>query len=239
METVCIVEDYKYKYFKDYLLSLGIPIRLYPCQINPGERVFVVQSLLSLNYENASYVALINTEQLTRSEWQQHIINTIEIKPDLHLFDYSKSNIKHFELVTGKKMEHLPYKYREEEISQLKQLIKDTPKEYDIAFVGSINQRRIDIIQTLRDRNVTVNMIDNLWDIDRDIEIAKCKILLNLHYTEEYNIFEEIRCNRWLMSDLTVITENSLYENEISYKNNLIIVERDKIIGTLLNYFCK
>lgn len=239
METVCIVEDYKYKYFKDYLLSLGIPVRLYPCQINPGERVLVVQSLLDLNYENASYVGLINTEQLTRGEWQQHIINTIGAKPDLHLFDYSKSNIRHFQLVTGKTIEHLPYKYRDEEISQLKQLIKYTPKEYDIAFVGSINQRRVDIIQALRDRNVTVNIIDNLWELDRDVEIAKCKILLNLHYTEEYNIFEEIRCNRWLMADLMVISENSLYEDEISYRNNLIIVERDKIVETVVNHFGK
>jgi hypothetical protein len=140
METVCIVEWDKYKYFKEYLLSLEIPIRIYPCSINSGERVFVVQSLLNLNYENASYVALINTEQLTRGEWRQNIINTFTTRPDIHLFDYSRSNIKHFEHATGKTLEHLPYKYREEEISQLKQLIKDTPKQYDVAFVGAINQ---------------------------------------------------------------------------------------------------
>jgi hypothetical protein len=38
------------------------------------------------------------------------------------------------------------------------------------------------------------------------------------------------------MADLTVISENSLYEDEISYKNNLIIAERDKIVDTVLNY---
>lgn len=234
---ICIVESNKYCYFKEYLLSLEIEIRFYPCVINKGEKILVVQKLLNLNYEDASFIGLLNTEQLTKGEWKQYFNSVFQTNHSIHLFDYSKCNIKCFEETYGIVSEHLAYKYREEEISVLKQLILNTPKEYDVAFVGDSIGRRGEILQSLKNKGVRVNIIGGRWDITRDMEVAKCHVLINLHFSDEYLIFEEIRCNRWLMAGLTVISEKSLHENEISYKKNLIIVDKDKILEVISTYF--
>jgi hypothetical protein len=234
---ICIVEPEKYCYFKEYLLSLEIEIRFYPCSINKGEKVLVVQKLLDLNYSDASFIGLLNTEQLTKQEWKQYFNTAFQTNNCIHLFDYSKCNVKCFEETYGIMGEHLPYKYREEEIFTLKHLILNTPKEYDVAFIGDPIGRRGELLQSLKDRGVKVNIIAGKWDISRDMEVAKCQVLVNLHFSDEYLIFEEIRCNRWLMAGLIVISEKSIYENEISYKKNLITVEKDKIVETITSYF--
>lgn len=237
-DIICIVESDKYKYFKEYLLSLGFQIRFYPCKINKGEKILVVQKLLDLNYENSSYIGLLNTEQLTKEEWNNYYFNYVfQTKINLQLFDYSKSNIKYLRKKYGIVSQHLPYKYRDEEISFLKNLITNTPKIYDVAFIGATNGRREEIINKLKENNISVNIIVDKWDNERDEEVAKCKILLNLHFSDEFKIFEEIRCNRWLMADFKVVTENSVNENEISHKSNLIIIKTEKIVETVSAFF--
>ena len=238
-EFICIVEGKKYHIFEDYLVSLNITIRFYPCKILKGEKIIVVQELLNLNYEDASFIGYLNMEQLTTKEWTNKFKNNIlSTKLPLHIFDYSASNIKYMEENFGVSAIHLPYQYREKEINLLKELINDTPKEYDLAFIGSLcNDRRTLIVKNLLSVGLKINLIQG-WNLVRDKEIAKCKALLNLHFKEEFQIFEEMRCNRWLASGLTVISEPSYYDCKIKEQfENLTIFNPNDFLFNVQKYF--
>jgi hypothetical protein len=135
-DIVCIVEHDKYHVFEDYIVSLGLnlKVRLYPCSINKGEKVMVVQRLHDLNYEDASYIGFLNTEQLTDNYWieyyKSHILKS---KYTIHLFDYSMANVKHLERILGCSSTYLQYGYRNEEVDKLTYLINTTEKIYDLA----------------------------------------------------------------------------------------------------------
>lgn len=107
-------------------------------------------------------------------------------------------------------------------------MLLQCPKEYDIAFVGGVDtEKRSRVLQNLHERGLRVHHIER-WGEDRDQEIAKCKILLNIHYDHDYTIFEAIRCERWIFAGMPVLTEscsNKLYEHPclfIADYNNLV-----------------
>lgn len=230
-DYIFIVEEYKYKYFKDYLTSLSALIRFYPCVINKGEKIIVVNTLLDLNYNDALDVGFLNTEQLSLA----HIINFIKnIK--FKLYDYSISNIYILNHI-GIESKLLEYKYTTE-IGKLELMIKQETKIYDLAFIVPIhNPRRNFIYNKLIINNIKINVIEG-WNDTRDYEIAKCKALLNIHFDENYKIFEEMRCNRWLMSGMTIISESSLYTNNIENNfKNLIFKSYENICDYIINYF--
>ena len=42
------------------------------------------------------------------------------------------------------------------------------------------------------------------------MDLGKCKIILNIHYSNTYNVFEVFRCGPWLEIGVPVISETSL-----------------------------
>ena len=60
-------------------------------------------------------------------------------------------------------------------------------------------------------QEMKVNCINILgWGQERDDIIRRCKIILNVHHFECFNIFEHIRCDRLIFANKIVISENSL-----------------------------
>lgn len=234
-DIVCIVEKNIYNDVENYLISLGITIRFYPCKIVQGEKILVVQTLLDLNYDNASFIGLLNTKQLTIDEWSSKFRDNIACtKLPIHIFDYSNSNIKYMEENFGVSGTHLPYKNRPLEIGSLKKLIVETPKEYDLAIIDDSPYNN-KMLKELQSSNIKIQVINN-WNSSK--EIAKCKVLLNIHLTDQHKIFEEMRCNRWLMAGMTIISENSLYDDDIKLKyNNLITFKTENFKYEILKYF--
>lgn len=236
-DVIFIVEQDKYMYFEDYLLSMNANVRLYPYTINKGEKVIVMQRLLHMNYHDAAFVGLLNTEQLTRHDelmmYEKYKLDDIKI----HFFDYSMTNILILKGI-GIEATHLPYAYNEEEMNKLKSMISNNEKKYDFAIVGAENGRRLDMVNKLRSKGFSVLVVQG-WRDARDQTIATCKYLLNIHYNEHYMVFEELRCNRWLMAGMIVISESSIYDmHAMNQFNNLKIFHYDTMdteVATYLN----
>jgi hypothetical protein len=68
------------------------------------------------------------------------------------------------------------------------------------------------ILQGLRDAGITVNIVTSFGNT-RDRELSKCRVILNIHYADDYSIFESVRCEPWLYIGTPVISENS-WEND-------------------------
>ena len=236
-----VVNKPEYKYFKEYLDSFKCEndkILLFSRNIplsfdSKGEYVFVntfdVNIILNC-HSKGNEVSILNTEQLTRS-WYLH-----KYTMDLHnllsnnviptLYDYSIFNttLIPFNMNVSKV---IPYNFKTSEIPDYSVDIK-----YDVAFVGTKSYRRNFILNELENRGISVRYIDS-WGEERDIQVQSCKILLNIHHSDDYKIYESIRCDRWLAFGKVVVTEDSL---DISYPKHekLIISSYDNLVEEVI-----
>ena len=187
-------------------------------------------------------ISYLNTEPLNISHRLNYIIkNVIGEYPDITIYDYSLSNIKILNDNGIKNIIHLPYLINQKEINSLKELlIINTNKEYDFGIISSNGidttcidtltpPRRKKIVEYLLSQGFTVNFITG-FDDNRDIELSKCKKILNIHgeyLNESSNIFEHIRCDRLLHAGFEILSESNYYLDQtfINQFPNLKIID--------------
>lgn len=198
-------------YFVEYFNSQSqdYVLRLYtrpPPRSEEDTHVFC--QTIPLAWKDAANAICFNTEQLTRKKWLDYLIGLRRM--GVRLIDYSPENIAILKAATPEITSEIlyePYRYNPIEIDKLKNLIKITPKEYDFAFFGALSPYRLSVLKRLPFFKI---YIINKWGDERDREIAKCKILLNIHYDQEYNVYESFRCDRWAFAGLPVLSEQSI-----------------------------
>jgi beta-1,4-mannosyl-glycoprotein beta-1,4-N-acetylglucosaminyltransferase len=184
-------------------------------------------------------ISIINTEPLNINvrlhslchnyKYLQKMFNS----KDITIYDYSSSNIKILNqcndtIVTR----HLPYINYDSEKCYLSNLNKNTEKIYDFGMISDNKiiscERRALVVNHLVSNGYTVNLITG-WKEMRDQEIAKCKVILNIHgfFHEPTAIFEHIRCDRLLSAGFEILSENSLHvDNEFIEKYpNLTLID--------------
>jgi len=198
--------------------------------------IFKVFDMSILNELPLSRFGYLNTEPLNIPCRIEDVINIFKTYPHFEYYDYSRSNLKILE-ETGIKSEYniyLPYKCSESELNMLLHLNKNTEKEYDFGILNTgsftVTHRRLNIINFLKENNFTVNIIQG-WGEDRDKELAKCKIILNIHgfYEIHSNIFEHIRCDRLLEAGFNILSETNykLDEEFVNKYHNLTQINHD------------
>ena len=193
-------------------------------------------------YKNVNNVVFLNVEHLTEITRMNHILNIM--KHDIPIVDYSIVNIeciKKYASINNIELKvplyHLPYQYNLEE--QLSLNKEDNTYEYDIGIInalpridGNIENRRITLWNELQKTDYKILNIMG-WGKDRDEQINKCKIILNIHNFECFKIFEHVRCDRLIFSNKLIVSELSLKAKTLDIYNNVIWVEYDNIIPSL------
>lgn len=185
-------------------------------------------------------LCLFNTEQLSAKESHRISVSDM-IKSVLNLgipvIDY---DLYQSTLLSNEKHIYLPYQCYDKENKYLRRLVNNTPKIYDVGFccVGK-SVRRKAIYDELIKRNIKVVDIMG-WKTDRDVKIAQSKILINVHHEEDYQIFEHLRCDRWVLAGQLIVSESSLSDDLLDVKD-LIIFEQynllvDKVKEIVKNY---
>jgi hypothetical protein len=203
-----------------------------------SNKYFLYKMIYGLQLDEKCY--FINTEQLSRDTWLNYIKELKRLHPKLKLLDYSYQNVKILN-ENGIKSTYLPYqKYKPE--------IFNFEKIYDVAIVGlnlkkkkkNQNTHRNKIFHLLKEKGVKINNICGFNLEDRDITLFQHKILLNIHFNENYKIYEEVRCTRCTLNNMIVITEESNNLSEYMYYDKIIEVKYeeivDKTIEVLENY---
>ena len=181
-------------------------------------------------------ISIINLEGLNSSLFLEELSNQTKLYPNIKIYDYSKININILKSHNITNTEFLEYKYNEEEVNYLKELNK-TEKIYDFGFIfynktNIYDERRNHIIQLLRNKGYTINIASG-FDTERDIELSKCKIILNIHGKPgqsdvESRIFEHLRCNRLLYAGFNVLSEISYLDEEFGNRyTNLKFLKYD------------
>ena len=226
--------------------------------INPHKIIFLLNPSSSELFERNSLNKFINTnfsflqlEPLTLSCHLNHIIsyfNKYSYLKQYPIYDYSKTNIRILNENGFTNCIHLPYNCQP---SELEFLIHSNTnnKEYDFGYIYDWVQvnngvksfpikppRRNKITEFLINNGFTINLIAGYGE-DRDSELGKCKIILNIHGQinenpnpspdECSNIFEHIRCDRLLKAGYTILSETSydLDQDFIDKYPNLKIIK--------------
>jgi hypothetical protein len=193
-------------------------------------------------YRNVNNILFLNVEHLTENTRMKHIFNIM--KYDIPIIDYSEVNIKcikHYASINNIELKvplyYLPYQYNIEEQISLEK--KNALYEYDIGIInalpiidGNIENRRTILWNNLQKTDYKVLNITG-WGKDRDEQLNKCKIILNIHNFEFFKIFEHVRCDRLIFSNKLIVSELSLEAHNSDIYNNVIWVEYDNIIPSL------
>jgi hypothetical protein len=234
-KIVYICNKYFYKYLVEYINSLTVHIPnselmiynirerkvLHNYMINNKDDIYVIfrHPLKYIDTSSVKHKYFFNTEQLTLRNWLDKIA-----KMNMPTIDYSDSNIK---CLVNKTSYHIPYQVNYKEIHNYEKI-------YDVAFIGLMSNKRKDVINKLKGKNINVTMISG-WDANRDTKLMKYKILLNIHRSDNLAIFEEIRCNRCVFNNMIVITEKSAHMEDYMLKDYIIECEYDNLVDTVVN----
>lgn len=217
----------------------------------PNKVTFVYEvfdSELLSKLPNANF-GFLNTEPLNIPLRLEHAINILNIFPMFEYYDYSQSNLKILEenKINIQDKTYLPYKCNNDELNKLTTLNKNTKKEFDFGIIktsfGSISERRLKIVNFLKENKFTINIIEG-WDDDRDINLAKCKIILNIHgnlNNSISNIFEHLRCDRLLEAGFNILSEESYGMNNMFVEKypNIQFISYDNFfnINTIIDFY--
>lgn len=149
---------------------------------------FVPKNSIIFNLENVP-------EQANPALWAEH-----------EIWDASLRNISHYP--SGLKVTHVPMGYEPSMRRFEKRPLQDC--DIDVVFCGFINDRRMAILNDLRNRGLRVAIPSyNCWGKERDDVIARSKIALDMRYYED-GIFPTLRSLHLIANRVPVVAETSL-----------------------------
>jgi len=234
-------------YFDDYIKSISyyIPnmtLILYSqnnfCYKYIKENNIINSIIIFLQYFviiriQPNFYYLLNTEQLSVPKWFNCMKEICDKK--INIIDYSNENIKILKKYDKKiNIFHLPYLYNPNE----KFYDPSSPKLYDVGLISTVSglansKRRTNIYNKLS-KLVKVNLIGGFKDI-RDNELAKCKLLINIHFKETFKILEVFRCYRCIYNKMLIVSEEQELKNTYYLDKYIIYSEYDTIIETVVD----
>lgn len=173
---------------------------------------------------------LYNTEQTTRQDFNFRDFKNPLIK---EIWDYSEINIENFKKNGITNVKLVKPKIWNEYAQKLSSYNTTNDYEYDVVFVGWVQERREKILFDLKKENIKTLILSEHFLDERDKLISKSKILLNMHFDDDYKIFEIVRCFPWLDVNKIVVSENSLDNDErcINVNYNEIVHTIKKILN--------
>ena len=231
-----MIEKYIYNLkniYTDYNISLSNDSIETLLKKNPEKLTITRVGFDDSSFEKYSNpeIGFLNLEPLNIPLRLKHVLEILEKYAYLNIkyYDYSKSNLSIIsEHIKIENPTYLPYLCSPDEIKSLIGYA-NCLKEFDFGIIHSMGNcylktsyikppRRNKIVQFLIKNGFKINLISG-WGVDRDVELGKCKIILNIHgqLTEnEYpqkeeisSIFEHIRCNRLLEARYTILSEEN------------------------------
>ena len=121
------------------------------------------------------------------------------INQGYRIIDYSLGNIK---ILNNPNTIYLPYLVNPNEIKEINKL-------NEIVMIESNTAIRTEYLIFVKTLNIIpINTVSG-WKEERDNKLFQCKILLNVHYSNDFRIFESIRCDRCIFNKMIILSEKS------------------------------
>ena len=247
------------KVLEDYIHSMNLFDDVIPIQefsiskFKSTDSIYVItQMWLHLDENNqhivdemlsTDRVVYLNVEMLSESIRMEHILELI--KKGIQIADYSIANIlflkeyaKEHNIPITKEVIYLPYQYNLRDQVQLQNI--DDKYDYDIGIINALPKQddSVNKVNTYRrtkmwnDLQKTQWKCINImgWGKERDELIKRCKVIINIHHFEAFNIFEHIRCDRMIWAKKIIVSDNSLGMDKLDITKYIFCEEFDNII---------
>jgi len=181
-------------------------------------------------------VAVVNTEQCSRAEVRQRCREYL--RRGLLLLDYSRANMRLLQEADGlcgdqaeagktgraagaASVLWLPFQH-----------IPESAVAYDPRCPKSVDAVQVNVYavgmqpgddppahrpaqqQALQARGVRAENVVG-WGAERDCRIAQARVLVNVHYSERYRVFEHMRCDRWIFARMLVVSKPCVYPEDV------------------------
>ena len=160
---------------------------------------------------------LFNLEQITPgSEWLT--ADYLKLLKRYVVWDYSRYNIEQLRQLGIRKIIHCPIGFSD----SLKRIQHASDKDIDVLFYGSVNARRLAILEALASVGLKIETLFGVYGEQRDALIARSKLVLNIHYYPA-KIFEIVRISWLLANAVCVVTEESPTDSALEQVRNGIV----------------
>lgn len=192
---------------------------------------------------SSNRVVFLNVEMLSEEIRMNHILNLL--KYNIQMADYSMANIlflkeyaENKNVPIKKNIIYLPYQYNLRDQVQLQNM--DDIYEYDIGIINAIPSQSdtVDKSNTYRRTKMwddiqktkwkSINILG--WGKARDELIKRCKVIINIHHFECFNIFEHIRCDRMIWAKKIIVSDKSKYMDKLDVTPYVYCEEFDNIL---------
>ena len=240
-ENILINNNYKVTKVKNIdqdIIKNNVHFIIFGIELNDNIMDFLI--------DNKIKTIMINTEYYTLWDVMDKI-NKLHDKIDLYVLDSSTINIiKIKSLIHNIKIIHLPLLYDEYLVdfynSQIKNKIDYKDKDIDILIYGSINDRRLHILNQLTDKYNVVSLYSialNFSELCNYIE--RSKIILDIHQNDFNKAFDYYRLSFLISNKIFTVYEEpevnlDIEKNIIDYDKYLILSSYDNIVETVSKY---
>ena len=173
---------------------------------------------------------IYNLEQVDRaSSWlNEHYLGLLRRH---RVLDYSHRNLAALHAIGITQARLLPLGYA----AAFDRIAPAAVQDIDVLFYGSLNERRIAVLEALRALDLNVVHLFNVYGAERDTAVARAKLVLNLHYYEAA-VFESARVGFLLANGACVVTEGEEDDPDIApVRGGLAICAYDGIVERCRN----
>lgn len=219
------------------LQSIGFDSILTDKPDTPGRRAIILGCNLITPYSIGlpADSILYNLEQVDlESPWFD--LDVLRLFRQHDVWDYSRANIEQLSRL-GIAAKHVPVGF----VPQLQRvpLNGEKEKDIDVLFVGSVNMRRLVIINALKRRGVRVVCLCGVYGKTRDTYYSRSKIVLNVHFYEA-RVLELVRISFLLANSRFVVSEPGIDEAENGmFSDGLAFARYDRIVDTCIHFLAR
>jgi len=154
------------------------------------------------------------------------------LRNSLYVWEYSLINYRNLKAYDLHNIKYVPIYFLKYYKKSIQEKIVKCDILYDFLFIGTMNDRRHNIIKSLKNKGYRVNTISNIWGDTRLDIINKSNIILNIHYDNE-SVLETTRLSYLLTLEKIVISEHSNdFILDRFYKDFVIFTKYDDFVDT-------
>jgi hypothetical protein len=243
------------KVLEDYIHSLNIisdVIHLNQFtvdRVNATNDIFILTqmwldvSIFSKEMIQSGRIVFLNVEMLSEDTRMNQVISLITA--GIPILDYSLSNMTFLKLyMEDNKIQsnvstiYLPYQYNLRDQMQLENI--DGVYTYDVGIINALPKQDASVNSKLTYRRTRlweqlqatgwkcINILG--WGAERDELLKRCKVIINIHHFECFNIFEQIRCDRLIFAKKLVVSDKSVFTESYDLLGNVLWEDYDNII---------
>ena len=208
-------------------LELGYRVPVVADPARSSGKVLVLGPHLLSHVEESKWPAemiLFNLEQVSEGSFWM----TGDYRDQLRrytVWDYSPGNIQALQDMGISGVTLCPIGYA----PNLSRIEPAQKQDIDLLFIGSINQRRREILNSLQAAGIDVRWGFDIYGQKRDNFFARAKLVLNMHMYEA-KVFEIVRVSYLLANRVCVVSETGADpELEARYRGGVVFAEADEL----------